>query len=467
VFGKFPVNLLEWQSCPLIRSRRAVLINNIEKERRRHRRSGIRVPVDISYSDQTKDTSSVYISASGVRLKRPSHLFVQPGEVVDISFRGTGQAPLSALVAHLDKSHIGIQFDGKRLSNSELGELYDQAPAWQRLLVRSRRTLWRDSRRLAILAANTILRPLIMALAKPHFVFAVYGNRRDADTYFSPTTAKWMPSTLVLGFIRNQNARGLLVASQILEDELEADSDKVRSYMGELQRDFPDVKRIALVGRLPNFVKKAGIDISDPLVEGSLGTRYMIWDVARQMQARPQYAEHNSIVVLGGAGRIGNAVCDDLTGLYGKVIAYDPRYEEDEEITTGQGTILRTSNVARLHDQQLYIGLMSHGDQVLDLFQHMPSDSLIADDTHPCISLHAREQLLEREITVEKVVLSHSEFLMWPRMPSWNHRDIPGCLVEALVLLQRPELEGGEFLSFCQQAEEMGFTGRLIKPLAE
>jgi PilZ domain-containing protein len=442
-------------------------MNKLEKERRRHRRSGIRVPVAISYSDETIETSTLNMSASGLRLKRPSQLFVQPGEAVELSFQGTSQAPLSALVAHLSRSHIGIQFDGARLTNDELSELYNQAPAWQRLMVRSKRLLWRDSRRLAVLVANTFLRPLIMKLAKPDFVFAVYGNRRDADTYFSPRMAKRMPQSLVLGLIRNQNARGLLVASQTLEHELQADSDKVRSYISDLQREFPDVKRIALVGRLPNFVKKAGIDISDPLVEGSLGTRYMIWDVARQMQARPQYSQQNSIVVLGGAGRIGNAVCEDLTGVYGKVIAYDPRYEQDEEVTTDQGTVLRTSNVARLHDQKLYIGLMSHGDVVLDLFQHMPAGSLIADDTHPCISLHARERLLEREIIVEKVVLSHSEFSMWPRMPSWNRRDIPGCLVEALVLLKRPELEGGEFLSFCQQAEAMGFTGRLIKPLAE
>lgn len=442
-------------------------MNRVEKERRRHRRSVIRVPVDIGYSGQTIETSTLNVSATGLRLKRPSELFIQPGEAIDISVRGTGLDQVSALVAHLSKSHIGIRFDGKRLSDYEKGELYDLAPAWQRLLVQGRRMLWRDSRRLAVFAANTFLRPLIMTFAKPHFVFAVYGNQRDADTYLSPGMAKRMPSSLVLGFIRNQNARGLLVASQTLEDELEADSDKVRSYIGDLQRDFPDVKRVALVGRLPNFVKKAGIDISDPLVEGSLGTRYMIWDVARQMQARPQYSQHNSIVVLGGAGRIGNAVCEDLTGLYGRVIAYDPRYEKDQEVTTDQGTVLRTCNLAHLHDQQLYIGLMSHGDQVLDLFRHMPAGSLIADDTHPCISLHAREQLMDREIIVEKVVLSHPEFVTWPRMPSWNPRDIPGCLVEALVLLRRPELEGGEFLSFCRQAEAMGFTGRLIKPLAE
>ncbi|MBQ0834704.1 PilZ domain-containing protein [Marinobacter sp.] len=442
-------------------------MSKIDQERRRHRRSGIRVPVELSYADTTIETRTLNMSASGLRLKRPNGLFIQPGEAIDISFQGASEAPLSALVAHMGKSHIGIQFDEKRFTGDELRELYDLAPVWQRLLVRSKRRLWRDSRRIGVFLANTLLRSLIVRLVQPQFIFAVYGNRRDTDTYWSPKMAERMPPNLVLGFIRNQKARGLLVASQTLEHELQADSDKVRRYIDQLQQDFPNAKRFALVGRLPTFAKKAGIDISDPLVEGSLGTRYMIRGVAQQMQARPQYSRETSIVVLGGAGRIGNAVCEDLTGLYETVIAYDPRYERDEEITTEQGTIVRTSNLARLKDQKLYIGLMSRGDLVLDLYQHIPCGSLIADDTHPCISLHAREKLQESEIAVEKVVLSHPEFLMWPRMPAWNHRDIPGCLVEALVLLQHPELEGDGFLSFCQHAEGMGFSGRLIKPLAE
>lgn len=442
-------------------------MSRMGKERRRHRRSGIRVPVNLSYADATIQTSTLNMSASGLRLKRPNRLFIQPGKEVDISIPGAEQNTFSAFVAHLGKSHIGLQLDDKRFSGEELRKLYELAPIWQRFLVNSKRRLWQGSRRFAVLAANTLLRSAILKLTKPDFVFAVYGNRRDTDTYWSPKMAKYMPPNLVLGFIKNQKARGLLVASQTPEHELQVNSEKVRNYIDQLQVDFPDVKRFALVGRLPTFAKKAGIEITDPLVEGSLGTRYMISDVAQQMLAKPQFSRETSIVVLGGAGRIGNAVCRDLTGLYEKVIAFDPRYEQDEEIKTDQGTVLRTSNVGQLHDHKLYIGLMSQGDVVLDLFQHMPKGSLIADDTHPCISLHARERLQEREITVEKVVLSHNEFVMWPRMPSWNHRDIPGCLVEALVLLQRPELEGGEFLSFSQQAKEMGFAGRLIKPLAE
>lgn len=436
-------------------------------EYRRHLRSGIKIPVVLKYANHTIRTNTLDVSASGLRLKRPDGVYIRPGEVTDVDFPDNASMNVAATVAYTSKSHIGLELFRRRFSEYELRGIYDTAPSWQRLTARSKRALWKYSRRFAVLSANTWLRSSIHAMARPHFVFAVYGNEKQAGSYFTPGMAQRMPPNLVLGFIRNQDMRGLLVASQFMEHELEEDPEKVRLYLDQLQRDYPDVKRIALVGRLPNFVKKAGIEITEPLVEGSLGTRYMIWDVARQMRERPQYCQQTSIVVLGGAGRIGNAVCRDLTGLYDKVIGFDPRYEEDREITTDQGTVLQTSSVARLQDEKLYIGLTSHGDVVLDLQQYISPGSLIADDTHPCISLKARESLQQRQIAVEKVVLSHEEFLMWPRMPDWNNRDIPGCLVEALVLLRQPGVGEGEFSSFCEEAEFLGFTGRLVSPLDE
>lgn len=436
-------------------------------EYRRHLRSGIRLPVVLKYANHTIETNTLDVSASGLRLKRPEGVYIRPGEVTDVDFPDKADMSVAATVAYTGKSHIGLEFYRRRFSEYELRELYDVAPSWQRLKARSKRALWKNARRFAILSANTYLRAPIHALARPHFLFAVYGNREQAASYFTPRMAQRMPPNLVIGYIRNQDMRGLLVASQFMEDELEEDSEKVRLYLDKLQRDYPDVKRIALVGRLPNFVMKAGIEITEPLVEGSLGTRYMIWDVARKMRERPQYCQQTSIVVLGGAGRIGNAVCKDLTSLYDKVIGFDPRYEEDREIATDGGTILQTSSPAHLQDEKLYIGLTHHGDAVLDLQQYITPGAMIADDTHPCISLTAREQLQARQIAVEKVVLSHEEFLMWPRMPAWSNRDIPGCLVEALVLLRQPDVGKGEFSAFCQEAEFLGFTGRLISPLDE
>ncbi|WP_166258550.1 PilZ domain-containing protein [Marinobacter salicampi] len=442
-------------------------MRTLHGEYRRHLRSGIRVPVVLKYANHAIQARTLDISSSGLRLKRPEHLYLRPGEVIDVDFPDNADLSVEATVAYTGKSHIGLQFYRKRFSDDELNELYDIAPSWQRLVASGKRALWRNSRRFAILSANTFLRSPIHALARPHFVFAVYGNRQQAGSYFTPWMAERMPSNLVLGFIRNADMRGLLVASQYMEDELEEDSEKVRHYIDQLRRDYPDAKRIALVGRLPNFVMKAGIEITDPLVEGSLGTRYMIWDVARQMRERPQYSQQTSIVVLGGAGRIGNAVCRDLTGLFDKVIGFDPRYEEDTELDTGKGTVLQTSKLSHLAEELLFIGLTTHGDAVLDLQQYISPGALIADDTHPCISMAARERLQAREIAVEKVVLSHEEFMMWPRLPAWNNRDIPGCLVEALVLLRQPDVVEGTFADFCQEAEFLGFTGRLISPLNE
>lgn len=436
-------------------------------EYRRHLRSGIRVPVILKYANHTIETHTLDVSASGLRLKRPKRVYIRPGEVADVDFADKADMRVTATVTYTGKSHIGLQFCRRRLSEVDLRELYDIAPSWQRYKARAKRALWTHSRRFAVLWANTYLRRLVHALARPHFVFAVYGNREQAGSYFTPRMAQRMPPNLVLGFIRNQGMRGLLVASQFMEEELEENSQKVRSYLDQLHRDYPDVQRIALVGRLPNFVLKAGINMTEPLVEGSLGTRYMIWDVARKMRERPQYCRQSSIVVLGGAGRIGNAVCQDLLGLYDKVIGFDPRYEVDRETATEQGTIVQTCSPSHLMDEKLYIGLTHHGDAVLELLQHITPGALIADDTHPCISLKARERLQDRQVAVEKVVLSHEEFVMWPRMPAWSNRDIPGCLVEALVLLRQPGVGKGDFSAFCREAEFLGFTGRLISPLDE
>src|SRR5690606_37134217 len=129
----------------------------------------------------------------------------------------------------------------------------------------------------------------------------------------------------------------------------------------------------------------AGLEIAPPYVDGSMGTRYMIWDVARQMRELPEYMGETSIVVLGGAGRIGNKVCEDLSQLFSTVIAFDPRYDQEEKVYTPSGMILRTAKELRLTELKLFIGLTHHGDVVQDLQSYLAPGALIADDTHPSI----------------------------------------------------------------------------------
>jgi len=65
----------------------------------------------------------------------------------------------------------------------------------------------------------------------------------------------------------------------IQEDELEEDSEKFAFTWINCNATTLMYNGSFLVGRLPNFAMKAGIEITEPLVEGSLGTT--IYDLGR------------------------------------------------------------------------------------------------------------------------------------------------------------------------------------------
>ncbi len=436
-------------------------------EYRQDSRTGIRIPVTVEFAEDQLQTSTLNLSFGGIRLKKPKDLSLEPGQQVQVRFDPSTNFIVPAKVVHVGEDHLGLKLLRTRLSGQDFARIIRTAPAWQRARVAIRRALWTGVRRFGMLTANTWARPLLLRQVKPTFLFAVYGSLKDVRTYYTPAMERVLPTTLIGGVIRNRDRRGLLIASKYLENELAEDSDKVRHYIQQLREDFPSVERIALVGRLPNFVMKAGLPIADPFVDGSMGTRYMIWDVARQMLEMPEYRDERSIIVLGGAGRIGSLVCEDLLSLYPEVIGFDPRYQQEQRLDRAQGTILRTADPARLAQHRLFIALTHHGDVLRELAPHLPAGGLIGDDTHPCISLEVRDLLAQRQVRTLKIVLSHHQFSMWPRMPAWNNRDIPGCLVEALVLLEHQQLDVTDFNSFRDTAREIGFHGRLIKPLDE
>ncbi|MDX5299344.1 MAG: PilZ domain-containing protein, partial [Gammaproteobacteria bacterium] len=304
---------------------------------RRYERTGVTLPVTVSHSQHVLPLQlrTLNISSGGLGLVREMGLQMRQGDPVTLRFRGMDDQPLAAHVVHVGPHHVGLSLLKHALSDMELDQLINLAPWLQRQKVRAKRALWTQSRRFAVLSVNTLLRPLLLQQIKPKVLFAVYGSERDVRTYYTPTLQKLLPPMIIAGFIRAGRHRGLMVASQHLESELAKSNDKVEDYLLKLRKEFPKVRRIALVGRLPTFVRKAGLDITAPFVDGSMGTRYMIWDVARQMRALPGYQNDIGIIVLGGAGRIGDPVCRDLLREFPRVVAFDPRYtEEQEEVFT-------------------------------------------------------------------------------------------------------------------------------------
>jgi hypothetical protein len=442
-------------------------MSTLHGEYRRHERTNIKTSVSVSLDENGLATQTMDVSESGISLSKPSELILQAGQTVNVSFNRLNNFSVPAKIVRVSDTQIGLELDHTRFSEGDITGIIKTSPWHQRLRVAVKRSFWKASRRLGVLIFNTILRKPMLALIKPTFIFAVYGNEKDAATYYTPLMSKFMPPLMIGSIIRNQNRRGIMVASKFFERELAEDSVKVRTYLDQLQSEFPHINTIALVGRLPNFAMKAGLDITPPYVDGSMGTRYMIWDIGRQMLQIPEYKHETVVTVLGGAGRIGNKVCEDLTREFRTVIAFDPRYENSEEIYTPIGKITRTNNPDLLKECKLFVGLTHHGDVIKELKQHLPAGSLVADDTHPCISYEAREELKAEDISVLKIVLTHNAFSMWPRMPGWNNRAIPGCLVEALVLLEQEDADVSDFDTFSQIAERIGFQGQLIQPLDE
>lgn len=442
-------------------------MSTLHGEYRRHARTSIKTPVSINLDDNGLLTQTCDVSESGLSLSKPSELILKPGQTVSISFDRLSNFSVPAKIIRVSDNQIGLALDHIRFSEQDLSGIIESAPWHQRAKIALKRSFWKNTRRMAVLISNTILRKTLIKLIKPTFIFAVYGNEKDVGTYYTPFMAKLIPPLMIGSVIRNGNRTGIMVASKFYEHELAEDSAKVRTYLQQLKDEFPDIGTIALVGRLPNFVMKSGEEIAPPYVDGSMGTRYMIWDIGRQMQMLPQYKHENIITVLGGAGRIGNMVCEDLTRVYRTVIAFDPRYKKQEEVYTPIGKIIRSSDPSILQNCKLFIGLTHHGDVIGDLKAHLPAGSLVADDTHPCISYETRQELKVLNIDVEKIVLFHEEFSMWPRMPGWNNRAIPGCLVEALVLQEQENTDVQDFDNFCTTAQRIGFKGQLIKPLDE
>ncbi len=439
-------------------------MSTLHGEYRRHSRTGIRTSVNLTIDNLALDTQTRDISQSGISVDAPIDANLEPGDIIYVNFSRTPELKVPAKVVRMSENNLGLELEYTRFTQADINAIIDSAPFFEKFKARSRIALWRNARQLGLLIINTVLRRIVIALVRPTFLFAVYGNEKGAQNYYSPSTARLLPTLIIGSIITNRGQRGLLLGSKFYENDLATNPSKIHIYLNALRREFPKVKAIALAGRLPNFIAKAGLSLEPPYVDGATGTRFLIWDIAQKIRAEENYKGEEIITVIGGAGRIGNKVCEDLAVDFPTVIAFDSRYDKLQTVNTPIGQIIRTNDVSYLKQSRLVIHLAHHGDVISEIMHYLPVHTLIADDTHPSISTVVRQQAELMGLTVKKTVLYHDQFTMWPRMPGWNNRSIPGCLMETLVAVSRPD-DIKDFNKFCRSAREMGFAGQLVKPL--
>src|SRR5690606_41810936 len=82
-------------------------------EYRRHFRTGIRIPVTVDIADQSRSTSTLNLSFSGLRLAKPEDLSLEPGQALNIQFSRPGNFRVPARVVHVGEHHVGLKQIGR------------------------------------------------------------------------------------------------------------------------------------------------------------------------------------------------------------------------------------------------------------------------------------------------------------------------------------------------------------------
>ena len=423
--------------------------------------------VDFVESQDLDDQGSITIRSQAGDIQTPYEITYRKENVVGIRFSSATSTQIESL------NHIFEAFPVGPVRPDPVHEGFRKAK--NKSPVALKRRLWIAARMGAFLIVN-LLWPLLKYVVRPKLVFAVYGTRGDQRAYFPDWFKRICPPVVVLAYIKDKASRGVMVSPVYSEEELATDSNKVSKYIEDLKKEFPKVNRFALVGRLPGFTMKAGIDIVPPLVDGSMGTRFAMYESAMQIASKLEEATYitltsdsdpkpwaGSIAILGGAGRIGSKLIDDLCKQFQTVIAIDPRYVEERQELMNGSTVIYTKRGERLKGTRLVLVLTARGDDILPMVEHFEPGTVIADDTHPCIKRPTREMLQKQGVDVWKTVVTSAEYGMYPRMPNFRNDNIPGCLLEALVLnatgdhvLDSPE-------RFFEEAKKCGYKTLLIR----
>ncbi|GEM_PF-513697 len=423
--------------------------------------------VDFVESQDLDDQGSITIRSQSGDIQTPYEITYRKENVIGIRFSSATSSQIESL------DHIFETFPIGRVRPDPINDGFEKAKS--KSPVALKRRLWVATRMTAFLSVN-LLWPLLKHLVKPQVVFAVYGTRGDQRAYFPDWFKRICPPVVVAAYIKDKASRGVMVSSVYSEEELATDPIKVSKYITDLQKEFPRVNRFALVGRLPGFTMKAGIEIVPPLVDGSMGTRFAMYESAMQIASKLEEATHitltsdldskpwaSSIAILGGAGRIGSRLIEDLCKQFQTVIAIDPRYVEERQELLNGSTVTYTKRGERLKDTRLVLVLTARGDDILPMVEHFEPGTVIADDTHPCIKRPTREMLQKQGVDVWKTVVTSDDYGMYPRMPNFRNDNIPGCLLEALVLNSTGDHALDSPETFFEESKKCGYKTLLIR----
>jgi len=336
-------------------------------------------------------------------------------------------------------------------------------PAIRRADWRGFRRWWRLQTRplgkgTAVASANAAWPALRRAL-RPDYVWVMYPGTEDHKrAYMPPWVERTLRPIFPTGVMRFGRYWGMVVASLATAETLERSPERMRSLLEDLRGQFPEVP-IALAGRLPSIAASTGVGLGRPFTEGHRGTVCAMTGAAREAaRVLGRDPAQITFAVVGSKGFIGARLVDCLAREFGTVIALDSRYEGREH---GENGVLHTNRPEDLASAEALFVLTPKGADMDELAPHIASGAVVADDTHPEMPEPLRTALQERGATVLKATLGDERFRFVPPIPDFRADDIPACILEALVIVQRGEEVVSTQEAFDRAANELGFRARL------
>lgn len=308
---------------------------------------------------------------------------------------------------------------------------------------------------------------------KPDFVFLVYGDERHKRACWPKFVERIIGLLGLIGFLRfksgHKRQRGLIMATTKSREDIVKNPHLALEVVAEVKSRFPGAV-IALAGQLPGWVVAASkAPPAEPCVTGMLGTCYTVLNSVREAIAdrlpdRQDGGSWKSVVVavIGGAGHTGSEVVKLLAreDRISCVIALDPRYGYEER---DGNKVWKTSNSKALAQANLAVVLTGKGDDAEAAIEQLKHGVVVLDDTHPMMGRKMIQSLRAMMAGVYKITSKgEGKGLRYlPLLPDFKQGDIPGCLLEALVVSVFGRSSLVNYSVFEQHARSLGIAPRL------
>lgn len=322
-----------------------------------------------------------------------------------------------------------------------------------------RRGLWSLAGTGAAFATLNVGSGFIRRFLRPQYLWVAYaGSEREKRLYCPERVERLLKPLFPAGLMRFGRFWGLMVAGKASAESLDGSPERLRELLDAARGAYPDVQVIALAGRLPSLALKAGIPLEAPFTQGDKGTLCAMMMTAREQARLLEKAPAEvGVAVVGAAGFIGRGLVEELRQEFGRVICLDPRYPARRE----EANVLYTQEPEDIAAAQAVLVLTSRGDQAASVTPFLTPRTVVADDTHPEIPRSVRHAMEDAGALVLKATMGDARFRIMPRVPMFRSHDIPGCVLEALVILEHGRDVLASQAAFNDAAGALGFGVRL------